>query len=510
MKVFGRFGQSFAAMLVGGVAVGALTLGPQLSPSADANPISIEAPSGAPISFADLIEQVSPAVVSVNVRGEQQLDSNGSLDQFLERFRGMPDVDEFLRRRQEELDENGPPTRETRGQGSGFFISQDGFVVTNNHVIAGATEIQVVMNDGTEIDAELVGTDPETDLAVIKVQSDRDFQYVQFDAAADLRVGDWVVAVGNPFGLGGTATAGIVSALQRDIGGNRNPYTDFLQIDASINRGNSGGPTFNLEGEVIGVNTLILSPTGGSVGIGLAVPAELAIQVTNALMRDGRVSRGWLGVSIQDFTPEFAESLDLDDVQGGLVADVVRGGPAESAGIERGDVILEINGQKVYDATSVTRRVGGLIAGSENRFVVLRDGAREIVNVKVGERPSDPFATDTSSDGGDQSSLREGDEATLLGVSLKPIDDETRSALGLGDDESGLIVTQIARDSAFREVAIGEGDVILEVNGRAVQSVRDFRNAVQAARRSGKERVLVAVSSGGRTGFVTVEITEDE
>lgn len=508
MKTFGRLGQTFTAMLVGGVAVGAFAFGPQWGPSAGADPITIEAPRGAPISFADLIEQVSPAVVSVNVRGEQPIAGSNNLEEFLERFRGVPDVDDFLRQRERDQEENGPATRETRGQGSGFFISPDGYVVTNNHVIAGATDIQIVMNDGREIDAELVGTDLETDLAVLKVDSNEDFDYVEFDSTKSLRVGDWVVAVGNPFGLGGTATAGIVSALQRDIGGNRNPYTDYLQIDASINRGNSGGPTFNLSGQVIGVNTLILSPTGGSVGIGLAVPSDLAVTVTEALIRDGRVSRGWLGVSIQDFTPEFAESLGLEGVKGGLVASVVQGGPASLSGIERGDVIIEINGDTVVDASSVTRKVGALLAGSENRFVVMRDGEREVVNVKVGERPENPNAA-TPVPGESGNSDVEDDEAGPLGVSLKPIDEETRAVLGLAADEKGLLVTGVEPGSAFVDANIGEGDVLLEVNGQAVGSISDYANAIEAARRSGKERVLVAVSSGGQTGFGTIDISED-
>ncbi|MEL7130746.1 MAG: trypsin-like peptidase domain-containing protein, partial [Pseudomonadota bacterium] len=272
MTAFGKLGQSVTAALVGGVAVGALTLGPQWSPTADANPISIEAPGGAPVTFADLVERVSPAVVSVNVRGEQEVGNTANVDRFLEQFRGMPGFEDFMERRREELEENGPETRETRALGSGFFISPDGHAVTNNHVIAGATEIQLTLSDGRELDAELVGTDPDTDLAVIKVTEPGVYPYVEFESADNMRVGDWVVALGNPFGLGGTATAGIISADGRNLGAG-SQYTDFLQIDASINRGNSGGPTFDLNGRVVGVNTAIFSPTGGSVGIGFAIPA---------------------------------------------------------------------------------------------------------------------------------------------------------------------------------------------------------------------------------------------
>ena len=512
MRAFGKYGQTFTAMLVGGVAVGALTLGPQWSPTADANPITIETPGGAPVSFADLVEQVSPAVVSVNVRGEQQVGERADIDRFLEQFRDMPGFEDFMRRRQEELEEEGPATRETRALGSGFFISPEGHAVTNNHVIAGATEIQLVMSDGRELEAELIGTDPETDLAVVKVINETDaFPYVEFERADQMRVGDWVVAVGNPFGLGGTATAGIISADGRELGGN-SPYTDFLQIDASINRGNSGGPTFDLTGRVIGVNTAIFSPTGGSVGIGFAIPAELAIRITDELINNGKVSRGWLGVSIQDFTPAFAESIGMEGARGAIVSELVNDGPAELSGIERGDVIIEINGAKVVDATSTTRKVGNLIAGSTNSFVVLRDGEPQEISVRVGERPENPFAA-TSSSGSEGSENDEADEEEIetgpLGVALKPLDDDIRSELGLNDGEEGLLITDVERDSPFARSGLRPGSAILEVNGRTVGSVSDFNAAVDAARRSGKEQVLVAIRSNGRTGFGTIDIAEE-
>jgi len=301
-----------------------------------------------------------------------------------------------------------------------------------------------------------------------------------------------------------------VSADGRELGGN-SPYTDFLQIDASINRGNSGGPTFDLAGRVIGVNTAIFSPTGGSVGIGFAIPADLAIRITDQLIANGRVSRGWLGVSIQDFTPAFAESVGMEGARGAIVSELVDDGPAEQSGIERGDVIIEVNGDKVIDATSVTRKVGNLIAGSTNSFVVLRDGEQTEISVRVGERPENPAALTNSSDNEEQDDPEdESVETGPLGVALKPLDEDTRTALGLDDDEPGLLIVDVDSDSPVAETGLRPGTAILEVNGRAVGSVSDFTDAIEAARRAGKEQVLVAAVVNGRTQFGTIDITEDE
>ncbi len=510
MSLFGKSGMALSAFLLGGVAVGTLVLGPQFAPSADADPITIEAPRGAPLSFADLIERVGPAVVSVNVRGEQVV-GNGGSDQLLERFRGIPGFEDFLERRREEERENGPETRETRALGSGFFISADGFAVTNHHVIDGATEIQLVMSDGTELDAELIGADPETDLAVVKVKDVGTYPYVEFEQTDKVRVGDWVVALGNPFGLGGTATAGIVSADGRDINGSN--YTSFLQIDASINRGNSGGPTFDLNGRVIGVNTQILSPTGGSVGIGFAIPAELAISVTNELIETGKIARGWLGVSISTFTEEFAEALDVEDGKGALVGDVSDGSPADKAGIRRSDVIVELNGADIDDANQLTRSVGRLRVGSENEFVVLRRGERVKLNVTIAERTETALAAlnGNARPGGTPDVEEDEEEATgQLGLALAPLDSEAKDRLGLDDDEDGLVIRAINDDSPFASLGATEGLALLEVNGRTLKTTADFDAAIQSARDAGKEQVLVAVRSPNGTGFATVDITEDE
>jgi len=510
MSLFGKSGVAISAFLLGGVAIGGLVLGPQFAPSAGADPITIEAPRGAPLSFADLIERVGPAVVSVNVRGEQAVGGGGS-EELLERFRGIPGFEDFLEQRRQEQEEEGPQTRETRALGSGFFISGDGYAVTNNHVIDGATEIQLVLSDGTELDAELIGADPDTDLAVVKVKDPGTYPYVEFEQTDKVRVGDWVVALGNPFGLGGTATAGIVSADGRDITGSN--YTDFLQIDASINRGNSGGPTFDLNGRVIGVNTQILSPTGGSVGIGFAIPAELAISVTDELIRTGKVSRGWLGVSISNFTPEFAEALDIEDDKGALVGDVSDGSPADKAGIRRSDVVIRLNGVDIDDANQLTRSVGRLRVGSNNEFVVLRRGEELKLDVVIAERTPTALAAlngnaipETDRDRDDEE-----DSATVhLGLALEPLDSDARDELGLDDDESGLVITGVDSDSPFASLGATEGLALLEVNGRTLKTPADFDAAIASARASGKEQVLVAVRSRNGTGFATVDITEED
>lgn len=507
MNWFGKTTTAYAGILLGGAAMGALLLGPQFSQLAEADAIKIEAPRGAPLSFADLIESVSPAVVSVNVRGEREVGADPRA-QLLERFRGVPGLEDFLEERRRQEEENGPETRETRALGSGFFISADGYAVTNNHVIDGATEIQIVMSDGTELDAELIGADPDTDLAVIKVINPGKYPYVEFEQTDKVRVGDWVVALGNPFGLGGTATAGIVSADGRDLGGG-SQYTDFLQIDASINQGNSGGPTFDLHGRVIGVNTQILSPTGGSVGIGFAIPAELAVTITDELIKNGEVKRGWLGVSIGDFRPEFAEALGVADGKGALVADVTAGSPAAKAGIKRSDVIIKLNGKDIEDANELTRLVAKLIVNSENDFLILRRGERKMIKVTVGERPKNLRAGQVvPPDSGEDEEAPKEEGSSILGVSLSALDEDNRKLLGLDETEKGLFVNSVERSSPFAQV-VTEGFALLEVNGQPMETAADLERVVAAARRAGKEQVLVTVRSVRGTNFATVNIAED-
>lgn len=510
MKTIGISRQAVVAALVGVAMVGSFSLAPQVfSPEAGAQPIQIEAPQGAPLSFADLIEQVEPAVVSVNVTTEREVGRLADMQQFFEQFRGMPGLDEFMEERRQEEEEE-PETREGRSLGSGFFISRDGYIVTNNHVVEGATAIQVVLKDGRELDAELVGTDVQTDLAVLRVKEAGQYPFVSFGDSHTMRKGDWVVALGNPFGLGGTATAGILSADGREIGPD-SPYTDFLQIDASINRGNSGGPTFDLNGNVVGVNTAIFSPTGGSVGIGFAIPAELANEVTKSLIKDGKVSRGWLGVAIQDLTEDMAEAQGIKDAKGAIIADVTNGSPAEKGGLERGDIILSVNGDKVTDATSTTRLVGKLIANTQNKFEIIRGGKKQTLNVTVGERPSNPNAivepavSSSSPDAPDN-----GQEVTEVGATFEKMDDALRTRLGLRAGENGLLVTNVAKDGVMEEAGIQEGMVILEVNNKPATSVESFRKAIADAKKAKRTKILVAVRIGQITNYRTIDLSDAE
>jgi len=505
--------QAMVAALFGAAAVGTLSIAPKiLSPEAGAQPIAIQPPAGAPMSFADLIERVEPAVVSVNVVSEREVNDLGDMEEFFEQFRGLPGLDDFLEQRRQQQDEDEEPqTQEARSLGSGFFISQDGYIVTNNHVVKDAVQIEVVTNDGKELEAELIGTDPDTDLAVIKVKDKGTYPYVRFGNSHDLRKGDWVVALGNPFGFSGTATAGILSADGRELG-NDSPYTDFLQIDAAINRGNSGGPTFDLHGNVVGVNTQILSPTGGSVGIGFAIPAELADEVTQAIIKNGHVSRGWLGVSIQDLTEDMAEAQGMPDNDGAIIADVTEDSPAEKGGLQRGDIILSVNGQKVSDATSTTRLVGRLIANTANKFDIIRGGKQQTLSVVVGERGDNANARRIPASMTEDEPEAPAGEAAMesLGVTFVPLDDELRDRLGLDEGEPGLMISEVERGGVIEEAGLQRGMVILEANSQPVGNVKDLQKVIDEAKKADRSKVLIAVRIGQITQYRTIDIGEKE
>ncbi|GAB5454225.1 MAG: Do family serine endopeptidase [Henriciella sp.] len=476
--------------------MGAILLGPQF-PNADANPITLEAPSGAPVSFADLIEQVSPAVVGVRVRTEMQLSDRelSQRERFLEQFGLTPPEDE-------------PEPREGRGQGSGFFITGEGHIVTNNHVVENAVEIEIITDNGSVIDAELVGTDPETDLAVLKVKNSGTYPFVDFGSSKQLRRGDWVVAVGSPLGFSGTATAGIVSALGKPGDFRRSQtYTDYLQIDAAINRGNSGGPTFDMNGRVVGVNTWIASTTGGSIGLGFAIPSELVDQVTSTLIDEGKVSRGWLGVTITNVDDDMAEAVGLKDAKGAIVTRVTEDSPAEDSGLERGDIIVKINGQSVDDATITTRVVGSLLAGSTNEFELYRNGQRRTISVTVGERPNGLTTNGLITPDGDGSD--EGGDGPL-GVSLTPLDDEARERLDLGSDEKGMVITALDQDSPLYEEGVRVGMAILDVNYKKLDSIEVLEQELEDAREDGRDNLLMAIHSERGTIFLTIDVSEDE
>lgn len=496
MKLFGISRNAMVAGLVGAGAMGALLLGPQF-PNADANPITLEAPSGAPVSFADLIEQVSPAVVGVRVRTEMQLTDRelSQRERFLEQFGLTPPEDE-------------PEPREGRGQGSGFFITGEGHIVTNNHVVDNAIEIEIVTDNGSILEAELVGTDPETDLAVLKVKATGTYPFVDFGSSKQMRRGDWVVAVGSPLGFSGTATAGIVSALGKPGDFRRSQtYTDYLQIDAAINRGNSGGPTFDMNGRVVGVNTWIASTTGGSIGLGFAIPSELVNQVTSTLIDKGKVSRGWLGVTITNVDEDMAEAVGLKDAKGAIVTRVTEDSPAEASGLQRGDIIVKINGQAVDDATITTRIVGSLLAGSDNKFELYREGKRRNINVKVGERPNGLTANGLLTPDGEDAP--EGGDGPL-GVSLAPLDEETRERLNLDSDEKGMVITGLDQDSPLYEEGVRVGMAILDVNYKKLDSVEVLEEEYEEARNSGRSNLLMAVHSERGTIFLTIDVSEED
>src|SRR6202021_1545071 len=384
------------------------------------------------------------------------------------------------------------------GQGSGFFISPDGYAVTNNHVVDGADKVEVTTDAGKTYTAKVIGTDPRTDIALIKVEAGSDFPFVKL-SEGKARIGDWVLAVGNPFGLGGTVTAGIVSASGRDIG--NGPYDDFLQIDAPVNKGNSGGPSFNMQGEVVGVNTAIYSPSGGSVGIAFSIPAPTVKNVIAQLKDKGTVSRGWIGVQIQPVTQDIADSLGLKKAEGALVAEPQASGPAAKAGIESGDVITSVNGETVKDARELARTIGSLAPGDAIKLNVLHKGKDKVINLTLGQLPNTVEAkADTDND--DKGSATRGTDVPKLGLTVAP----ANSVAGAGKD--GVVVTQVDPKSAAAERGFKEGDVILEVAGKMVANATDVRDAINAARADNKNSVLMRIKSGGSSRFVAVPLAK--
>ncbi|MFN3888958.1 MAG: Do family serine endopeptidase [Beijerinckiaceae bacterium] len=451
----------------------------------EARPVTIPGSvPGAIPSFADIIDRVKPAVVSVRVRIADRGEAN------MMTRRGMPPgvqpgdpLERFFRR----FGEDGPRAqpREAMAQGSGFIISADGYVVTNNHVVRNATEVTLGLDDGRSVKAKVIGTDEKTDLALLKIEEQGEYPYTEW-AGGTPRIGDWVLAVGNPFGLGGTVTAGIVSARGRDIGAG--PYDDFLQIDAPVNRGNSGGPTFDIQGRVVGVNTAIYSPSGGSVGIGFAIPASVARDVISQLREHGAVARGYIGVQIQAITPEIAESMNLRDNKGALVAETQQNTPAAKAGLRSGDVIVSVDGQRVESPRELSRRIAALGPRRKTEIGFLRDGREQNVTVQLEALP-DRVADARSGRGGDDGA-RQGD-GPRLGLRLAP-----------GSD--GVEVAEVEPGSPAARTGLREGDVILDVAGKAVKRPADVADAVRAARSDKRKTILMRVRSAEGVRFVAV------
>ncbi len=455
-------------------------------------PQAIAPPAGSPVSFADLIQRVSPAVVSISVR--QTAGARARPD-----FENLPPgLEDFMKRFPERA-----PQRNPTALGSGFIIAENGTVVTNHHVVADAEEIDIRLADGRELKAELVGTDQGTDLAVLKIKGGGRFPYVTLDRSPSVRVGDWVVAVGNPFGLDGTATAGIVSAKGRRDFGNSS-YVDFLQLDAPINRGNSGGPAFDLKGNVIGVNSAIFSPTGGNVGIGFAIPSDTAARVVDQLISSGRVTRGWLGVQVQPVDREIAASIGLADAKGAIVASVTAGSPAASAGLKQGDVILTFNGQAIEDSRALTQRVGEAPIGRDARLEVQRDGTRRVINVRLGERPSEQVLA--SVEPRETPAAPGAEQSEGLGVSVRTLTADDRRRYQIDGMEGGLVILTLTDTSVLAEEGVSPGDVILSVNRKPVRTADDLDAAVEEAERLNRPMLLQVQGRAGPPRFLGVEI----
>ncbi len=475
--------------LLSTVTAATLGLGIALSPMAVphyayADAVKVTAPQ-AP-SFADVVEAVSPAVVSVRVKASVRPASDRSGPRF--GFRDLPKdhpLRPFLERSPRGGDEFGSrrgKIRPATSQGSGFFVSEDGYVVTNDHVVDNGSKFTVVLHDGTEVDATLVGKDPKTDLAVLKVEATQKFTYVAF-ADAKSRVGEWVVAVGNPFGLGGTVTAGIVSASGRDIGSG--PYDDYVQIDAAVNKGNSGGPAFNLSGEVIGVNTAIFSPSGGNVGIAFAISAKSAKAVVDDLIKNGSVVRGWLGVQIQPVTQDIADSIGLENTAGAIISEAQEDSPAKTAGLRSGDVIVKVDDQEIADPKRLARVIAGYKPGSKINVDIIRSGDAKTIAVDLGVLPGDARKAALVQ--------KEPTELAQLGLSIEPTGE-------------GVVVSSVDPASGASQKGVRVGDQIVSINGQEVQQIADVGDALADAVGSGRKAVLFQLKSQRGSRFVALPI----
>ncbi|EJF75257.1 Do family serine endopeptidase [Bartonella alsatica] len=448
--------------------------------------------------FADIVSQVKPAVVAVQVKSDKKE------DRFFSNFFSGPGIDQLpdqhpLKRFFKEFydfdkPKNKFPSRSSKLRpiafGSGFFISSDGYIVTNDHVISDGTSYSVVLDDGTELNAKLIGKDRRTDLAVLKVDEERKFSYVDFGDDSKLRIGDWVVAIGNPFGLGGTVTAGIVSARGRDIG--TGVYDDFIQIDAAVNRGNSGGPTFDLNGKVVGVNTAIFSPSGGNVGIAFAIPAATAKQVVQQLIEKGSVRRGWLGVQIQPVTKEISDSIGLKEAKGALVTDPLKG-PAAKAGIKAGDVIISVNGEKINDVRDLAKRIANIEPGEIVTLGVWKSGRESNIKVKLDSMPKNE-----DKEKGSKYSNERSDSDEILedyGLIVAP-----------SDEGLGLVVTDVDSDSDAADKGIRPGDVIVTVNNKPVKKASDITDTIKNAQKLGRKAILLQVRTKDENRFVALPI----
>ncbi len=459
------------------------------------------APGKGPDSVADVAAKVMDAVVNIstsqNVTASRrvpvpQLPPGSPFEDFF---------DEFFKHRQEDGDDDANKARRVSSLGSGFVVSADGLIVTNNHVIADADEIYANFNDGTKLKAELVGRDTKTDLALLRVRPDKALTFVSFGNSDVLRVGDWVMAIGNPFGLGGTLTVGVVSALSRDI--NSGPYDNFIQTDAAINRGNSGGPLFNMDGQVIGINTAIISPSGGSIGIGFAVPSATARLVIDQLEKFKEVRRGWIGVRIQEVTDDLAESLGIGKARGALVGVATENGPAAQAGIKAGDVIVTFDGRAIKDVRDLSRTVADTTADKVVDVVVVRKGKEETLKLKVARMPEEkPEGEETAAD-----DKPKAEPKVTLGIEMSPVTEEMRRRYNLKSRITGVVITRVDSASAAADKGLKPGQVIVQVGQEPVATPADVEKQVNALRRQKKKSALLLISDGeGQQEFITLPL----
>ncbi len=468
-------------------------------------------------SFAPLVKRVLPAVVNIsvteNVKASPMADQEDEGDDQGQDFRQSP-FDEMLRRFFDQQGQNNPFEEGPGGGsvkrialGSGFIIDADGHIVTNKHVVGDASKVEVTLQDGDKYPAKIIGTDARTDLAVLKIDAGKPLPYVSFGNSDDAQIGDWVVAVGNPFGLGGSVTTGIISARGRDI--HTGQFDDFLQIDAPINRGNSGGPTFNLSGQVIGINTAIYSPNGGSVGIGFAVPSNVAKQVVTALEEHGKVERGWLGVQIQQVTPAIAASLGLKGDHGALVAVVSPGSPSAAAGLKQGDVILAFNGQDITKLRDLPHDVAASAPGTSATLTVWRDGKQQQVDVKLGEMPNNP---QIASAGNGNSNAGQAEESSVgpMGMRLAPLTNDIRHDLQLGRDVHGVVITRVESGGIADNIGLTRGDVIVSIDQQPATSPQEAADKLRDIASSPKKTALLLLDRHGVTQYLGVDLSKNQ
>lgn len=489
----------FVCAAIGHLAFVTLTVPPVHAQTSERAP----GPSG----FADLAEKLVPSVV--NISSTQKIEIQDEMLQPLPQFPQGSPFDDFL---EEFMQRHGGPRMPTLPQaslGSGFIVDgENGYIVTNNHVIQDADEVRVTLHDDTTLEAEVIGSDDKTDIAILKVKTNKKLTAVPFGDSDVLRVGDWIIAIGNPFGLGGTVTAGIISARQRNI--HSGPYDDFLQTDASINRGNSGGPMFNMNGEVIGINTAIFSPSGGSVGIGFAIPSALAKPVIDQIIQYGRTRRGWLGVRIQTVTDEIAESLDLPSDNGALVASVTPDSPAESAGIQPGDVITKFNGMDVTAMRTLPRMVAETAIDEEAEIEVWRNGSIRTLSIQVGEleKAEELGLLGNTGEGEAELSLS-GTKLPGLSIEVQTLSPQNAEEFGVDPAAKGVLITKVADMSDAAEKGLVPGDLIIEVNQVTVTSAEDALKATQDAQSEDRNTVLLLVDRAGEVRFTALRFAQE-